>query len=68
MSKQSVSEIIDSWETHGLQNLHEKDVCVMAFLWPHDLSRRVFHSAAISAGGLALSVCVMRLPGFVYLR
>ena len=23
MSKQSVSEIIDSWETHGLQNLHE---------------------------------------------
>jgi hypothetical protein len=23
MSKQSVSEIIDNWETHGLQNLHE---------------------------------------------
>jgi hypothetical protein len=23
MSKQSVSEIIDSWETHGLQNLHK---------------------------------------------
>ena len=23
MSKQSVSETIDSWETHGLQNLHE---------------------------------------------
>jgi len=23
MSKQSASEIIDSWETHGLQNLHE---------------------------------------------
>jgi hypothetical protein len=23
MSKQSVSEIIDSWETHGLKNLHE---------------------------------------------
>ena len=23
MSKRSVSEIIDSWETHGLQNLHE---------------------------------------------
>ena len=23
MSKQPVSEIIDSWETHGLQNLHE---------------------------------------------
>ena len=23
MTKQSVSEIIDSWETHGLQNLHE---------------------------------------------
>ena len=23
MSKQSVSEIIDSWETHGLQNLHD---------------------------------------------
>ena len=23
MSKQSVSEIIDRWETHGLQNLHE---------------------------------------------
>ena len=23
MSKQSVSEIIDSWEIHGLQNLHE---------------------------------------------
>ena len=23
MSKQSVSEIITSWETHGLQNLHE---------------------------------------------
>ena len=23
MNKQSVSEIIDSWETHGLQNLHE---------------------------------------------
>ena len=23
MSTQSVSEIIDSWETHGLQNLHE---------------------------------------------
>ena len=23
MSKQSISEIIDSWETHGLQNLHE---------------------------------------------
>ena len=23
MSKQSVSEIIDSWETHGVQNLHE---------------------------------------------
>ena len=23
MSKQSDSEIIDSWETHGLQNLHE---------------------------------------------
>ena len=23
MSKQSVSEIIDSWETHGIQNLHE---------------------------------------------
>ena len=23
MSKHSVSEIIDSWETHGLQNLHE---------------------------------------------
>ena len=23
MSKQSVSEIIDSWETHGLENLHE---------------------------------------------
>ena len=23
MSMQSVSEIIDSWETHGLQNLHE---------------------------------------------
>ena len=23
MSKQSVSEIIDSWETRGLQNLHE---------------------------------------------
>ena len=23
MSKQSVSEIIDSWETHGLHNLHE---------------------------------------------
>ena len=23
MSKQSISEIIDSWVTHGLQNLHE---------------------------------------------
>ena len=23
MSKRSVSEIMDSWETHGLQNLHE---------------------------------------------
>jgi hypothetical protein len=23
MSKQSVSEIIDNWESHGLQNLHE---------------------------------------------
>ena len=23
MSKQSVSEIMDSWETHGIQNLHE---------------------------------------------
>ena len=23
MSKQSVAEIIDSWETHGFQNLHE---------------------------------------------
>ena len=23
MNKQSVSEIINSWETHGLQNLHE---------------------------------------------
>jgi hypothetical protein len=23
MSKQSISEIIDRWETHGLQNLHE---------------------------------------------
>ena len=23
MNKQSGSEIIDSWETHGLQNLHE---------------------------------------------
>ena len=23
MRKQSISEIIDSWETHGLQNLHE---------------------------------------------
>ena len=23
MNKQSVSEIIDSWETHGLQHLHE---------------------------------------------
>ena len=23
MSKQSVSEIIDSWETHGIQNLHD---------------------------------------------
>ncbi len=23
MSKQSVSEVSDSWETHGLQNLHE---------------------------------------------
>ena len=23
MSNQSVSEIIDSWETHGLQNLYE---------------------------------------------
>ena len=23
MSKQPVSEIIDNWETHGLQNLHE---------------------------------------------
>ena len=23
MNKQSVSEIMDSWETHGLQNLHE---------------------------------------------
>ena len=23
MSKQLISEIIDSWETHGLQNLHE---------------------------------------------
>ena len=23
MNKQSISEIIDSWETHGLQNLHE---------------------------------------------
>ena len=23
MSKQSVSEIIDNWETHGLQSLHE---------------------------------------------
>ena len=23
MNKQSVSEIIDSWETHGLQNLYE---------------------------------------------
>jgi hypothetical protein len=23
MSKQSVSEIINSWDTHGLQNLHE---------------------------------------------
>ena len=23
MSKQSISEIIDTWETHGLQNLHE---------------------------------------------
>ena len=34
----------------------------------HDLSRRVFQSAAISAGGLALSVCVMRLLGFVCLR
>ena len=34
----------------------------------HDLSGRVFQSAAISAGGLALSVCFMRLPGFVCLR
>ena len=34
----------------------------------HDLSRRVFQSGAISAGGLALSVCVMRLLGFVCLR
>ena len=33
----------------------------------HDLSRRVFQSGAISAGGLALSVCVMRLLGFVCL-
>ena len=48
--------------------LQQKDVCVMAFLEPHDLSRRVFQSAAISAGGLALSVCVMRLLGFVCLR
>jgi hypothetical protein len=23
MSKQSISEIIDNWESHGLQNLHE---------------------------------------------
>jgi hypothetical protein len=45
-----------------------KDVCVMAFLGPHDLSSRVFQSAAISAGGLALSVCAMRLLGFVCLR
>ena len=35
---------------------------------PHNLSVRVFQSAAISAGGLALSVCVMRLLGFVSLR
>ena len=34
----------------------------------HDLSRRVFQSAAISMGGLALSVCVMRLLRFVYLK
>jgi transposase InsO family protein len=35
---------------------------------PHNLSSRVFHSAAISAGGLALLICVMRLLGFVCLR
>ena len=45
-----------------------EDVCVMAFLGPHDLIRRVFQSAAISAGGLALPAIVMRFLGFVYLR
>ena len=34
----------------------------------HDLNGSVFQFAAISAGGLALSVCVMRLLGFVCLR
>ena len=57
--------------TYGRDQRHSyniKDVCVMAFLEPHDLSRRVFQSAAISAGGLALSDFVMRLLGFVCLR
>jgi hypothetical protein len=31
-----------------------KDVCVLAFLGPHDLNRGVFQSAAISMGGLVV--------------
>lgn len=45
-----------------------QDVCVMVFLGSPDLSRRVFQSAAISVGGLALSVWVTRLLGFVCFR
>ena len=64
----SSSHMEDLAEYLQKQGYDVKDVCVMAFSGPHALSRRVFQSAAISAGGLTLSVCVMRLPGFVCLR
>jgi len=59
------------WRREGLKvpmKQPNKDVCVMAFFGLHDLSSRVFQSAVISAGGFALSVCVMRLLRFVCLR
>ena len=68
---EAISATIDAasrFEQACMEKISLKDVCVMAFLGPHDLSRRVFQSAAISEGGLALWVCVMRLPGFVCLR
>ena len=62
MSKQSVSEIIDSWETHGLQNLHEINLDrIYAFpLTRNDLDIR--ESSDCLRGSLGFVVCVLTNP------